>query len=335
MPADHTSPVPSLATLAARAMATLSPEARKRVEEHVTQADRLLADVFQGITTWRLRGSDDLWVRAADLAVVMEVDTTAVGKQVENGLTRGDLRPEDVRRGVKDCDLDTSIRSGAPDSITASPRGMVVLSLRGVRLLVVSCRGERGVRFRTGLDNALAFAAEAERTILALVLAETEARPAPVPPVVLPDREVQLAALAALTAGFAAGRKRMPRGLWNLAQGLPVAPAPSAPSRPAAPVLRILPDLSRPPAPSEPDWPAGFTLSATSMADGMGMGWDRVRRLLQQSGMWLDPDWHVQGHAWVATGTGALRRENRHRLRSGAPVELQRRLNPLFSSGEA
>ena len=206
---------------------------------------------------------------------------------------------------------------------------MTLLSLRGVRLLVMTCRGERGVRFRTGLDNALAFAAEAERTILALVLAETEARR---PVTSTTDRDLQLAALAAITEGFKAGRKRIPKYLSDLARGSTMG---SSSSRPSAPVLRILPDLSRPPAPSEPDWPAGFTLSATAMADGMGMGWDRVRRLLQQSGMWLDPDWHVQGHAWVATGTGALRRENRHRLRSGAPVELQRRLNPLFSRGEA
>lgn len=330
----HTPSYSSLATIAARAMATLSLEGRKQAEAHVTRAERLMGDALCGLSRWRIVGSDELWVRAGDLAVVMEVDTSAVAHTIRASLDRGELLPSDIRKNVTDNDLDTSIVSNPHDSksgVTTSPRGVTLLSERGVLLLVMNCRGERGVRFRTGFEAALSFAAEAERFILSLVLAEQEARTrAPVTPVVV-DREhpnLMDQAHRTIQAMLAAGRKRIPRALMDQALGK----APVAITHVArVSNLRLLSDVSRPPAPTEPDWPAGFSLNTSNMADAMGSSWDRIKKLLRQTGMYEDSAWHLTGEAWVATGTGALRKEARHRFKAGAPLELQRRLNPLFT----
>lgn len=167
---------PQLATLLERTRVRLSPEAQAQVDGHVTQAEKLLEDVFVDLTLWSLTGSTELWARAADVADLMEIGANKMPERVAAAVQRGELSPPDVRRGVTDSDVTHSITPSTGNCLTDSPRGVMMLSLRAIRRLVMTCDGDRGVRFRDGLDRALEFASEAERTIMALLLA-AEDRP--------------------------------------------------------------------------------------------------------------------------------------------------------------
>jgi hypothetical protein len=345
----------SLAAIAARAIASLSPEGRKLVEEHVTRADRLVSDVFQGITTWKLVGSDDLWVRAMDLAEVAEVNPNSMVELIRSLEERGELGTGDVKKNVRENDI-CNANVGSPDNtvsrgpVTTSPRGVTMLSLRGARLLVMSCRGERGIRFRVGLDNALQYVAEAERAIFALMLAEAEKKAAP------PDNSIalkQIAALNLMTARLNAGRKRNPAFLTNLAKGLPAdAPGRQRKRAPKPALVAALPGpVQDEPVParaevvplpmralsdghsfgdSEPEWSPGFTLSTSMIANALGETTAKTGALLKKYGMREDDSWRETGIAYVVRA-GRRAQELRVRYRTGAVAELQRRMNPLLN----
>lgn len=241
---------PGLVQLRERIRATLSPEACAQVDAHVTQAQRLLEDVFAGLPVWMLQDSDELWARAADVAALMEVDRSVVIHRTASSITRREFSEGDIRRGVTDNDVSTSIvhhvhsHPSDADCLTTSPRGVTMLNLRAIRRLVMTCDGERGVRFRNGLDRAIEFADQAERVILELLLAEREqprgARAAPAT-----GDELAIEAHQTIRALIATGRKTIPSALMQQALGAPApirAPTPTSDN----PTRRFLDECTRP-----------------------------------------------------------------------------------------
>jgi len=233
---------PGLAGMIARARESLPVDARTALDEHVTQAERLVSDVFGDVPVWTLRGSDSLWIRLTDLAGVMEADRSVVSHAITEGVDRGELfEGEDIRRGVRDEHVDRvdSARSG----LTGRPGGVTVVTLRAARLLVMSCRGERGVRFRLGLDRLLDTASATERLLVALLLDRSSPRQ---------DagalREARMVANALRQAGDKAGAVAYLRRAVGLPELPAVEPAPMAVAAPdadrALALVRALPVIA-------------------------------------------------------------------------------------------
>jgi hypothetical protein len=206
--------------------ARLSPEAQAKVDSHVTRAANVLETVFGELPAWRLIDSPDLWFRLPDYAIAIDVDAAHLREQVTNAIERRDLSEADVRRNVRQNDV--SSNGGNPaGSITTSPRGVTMLSFKAVRRLALLGRGERGVRFRDAMEEAIDYADTTERTVMALVLADIE-RPA-----VAAKSDPSLAheAHATIRAMLARGRS-IPRWLADQAAGKSTAPVRRAPPVP-------------------------------------------------------------------------------------------------------
>lgn len=318
---------PALAQLRTRVRSNLPPEAVARVDAHTTQAQRLFEEVFDGLPLWALLGSTDLWARYQDVADAFGVDRSAITHQVENALDRGDLRTSDTRSSVRDSDLQPSIVSDTQGRLTDSPRGVGMLNLRAIRRLAQLCNGERGVRFRDGLERAIEFAHEAELAIAELLLAEAE-RPAPV----AVEVGVQVEALRALTALATAG-KPIPAGLRELAYGAAARQVRRSPSPSGSPAQLALPGPVV--EPYEPDFGPEFTVSQTQAATALGCTIPALRKRLERTGMWDDTEWVRHGTAHVKVGPNRLREETRRKLRTGFAEELRRREEAAAPRGEA
>lgn len=176
MPNEHAAVLatrPGLADLVDRVRATLPEAARASLDQQVTQADLVVAEVLHGVQVWRLADAEGLWVRLPDLAEVMEVSDQAARVQTQVALASGEVTEEgDIRRGVV-LDIDGS-------RLTRSPTGVTMLSLRACLVLTMKCQGARGVAFRAGLLRMLEAAAELERACAVLLL-ERATAPAPAP----------------------------------------------------------------------------------------------------------------------------------------------------------
>lgn len=300
---------PGLADLRARVRSTLSPEAQAEVDAHTTQAQRLLEEVFAGLPVWMLRGSTEPWARSSDVAELMEVLPNSMPERITSARKRGEILAEDIRRGVMDRDVSSSITGPTSDCLTTSPRGCTMLSLRAIRRLVATCEGERGTHFRNGLDRALEFADQAERAILELVLSGRE-HPAPA----VSDSTAWARAL--LTQLAANGAKVLPKDLVSAAMGgMP----------------RALPGTVS--DAEEPDFGEDFRSSLSRASDLLGCASKTLRRRLERVGMWNESAWVRHGTAKVRTGKG-LREEPRHYLHRGALQELAKReRGPMFPGG--
>lgn len=253
---------PGLAGLIGRVRERLPSAARDTLDEHVTAAERLVSDVFGDLPLWRLRGSDALWVRSADLAEVMEVTQSTISEQVSGAEGRGELSSADVRRGVRPEDVDPSSNYRDSRWLTSSPHGVLMVTLRAARLLVMSCRGDRGVSFRHGLDRLLDTASATERLLVALLLD----RAGSADPRAL--RTVNATARLLLQAGD----KVAARTLLRSAHGLPEIEAPAPVPTPDDPLLQ---------------WLAGRReTSAGEVAAAFGIGRERAGHALKRVG-WL------------------------------------------------
>lgn len=293
---------PGLADLRARVRSTLSPEAQAEVDGHVTQAQRLLEEVFAGLVVWMLHGSADLWARASDVASIMDVLPNSMPERITSARKRGEILAEDIRRGVMDSDVSSAITGPTSDCLTTSPRGCTMLSLRAIRRLVVTCEGDRGRHFRSGLERALEFADQAERAILELVLADRE-RSAPAPE----SPSIDAWARGVVSQLAANGAKVIPKDLVTAAMG--------AASRALAGTVSDA---------VEPDFGDDFRSSLSRASDLLGCASKTLRRRLERVGMWNEPQWVRHGTAQVRTGRG-LREEPRHYLHRGALHELAKR----------
>lgn len=311
---------PSLADLRVRVRSTLPAESLAQVDAHATQAERLLEEVFAGLIVWSLNGSQDLWARAQDVADLMGVDRSAVTHQIENAKARGDLKAEDVRRGVKQSDVSTSIVSDAHNSVTTSPRGCTMLNLRAIRRLVMTCDGDRGVRFRDGLDKALELADQAERAILELVLASQSGGLAPVAFEGLARRIEALEQVSGRMDRLETAMVKLTELVTTLASaGTQPAQGPRVTvNAPGAQITLI-----------EPTPPPGFTISGIKLLASIEQcSHPKLRKRLETVGLWEDPEWMWVGERTIPRGN-RLDTETFYRFKPSILPELKRRENPL------
>lgn len=207
---------PGLLNLYGRALTRLSPAAREQVENHVTMADRVIGEVFDGIETFTLRTHGGIWVRAADLAVILGVDRTAVSHAVTEAIGRGDLAEgRDIIRDIRRDDI-VSDAISEESSTVRNGRGVMVVSLSGARRLAALGRGERGVKFRNAIERVFDAQGEAERMLLALTLDVMES--APVAPPIDPIKAARLL--------LRAGDKSGASDVLRTALGMPVLEEP-------------------------------------------------------------------------------------------------------------
>lgn len=312
---------PGLARLVEQARAKLSPSAQRQVDEHVTQAESLLSHVFEGLPMWRIGGSDDLWARAADVAVLMEIGSNKISERVGSALDRSEIRSADVRRNAMDSDGWTEITPPTGDGLTSSTRGVTMLSLRAVRRLLMTCAGERGVDFRAGLDAALDFAAEAERSIMVLLLSASERTEAPVF-----DRAHD--AHLTIRAMLAAGRTRLPKALQVQAFGEPVRQTASNKPEATDPgqlALELAVDGRTVRHSGTTDRPATHTIETlTAVGAALGVSRAVVKRRLEATGLLADPHWCWAGDV-PAIINGRPTTTRMYCFRPGIAAELLRR----------
>lgn len=172
---------PGLASLVERVRATLSPDGQRRVDEHVTQADMVATEAFEGLTPWRLTGSDVLWFKLPEYAEASGMTRQAAVKHVDEMIKRGEIATEDVRRSVRDSALDPNDNpglslenNGSPVRLTTSPTGVTLLSPRALLLLSQRSDSDRGKRIRAAMLRLMERSAETERLLLGMMVAETE-----------------------------------------------------------------------------------------------------------------------------------------------------------------
>lgn len=320
---------PGMLDFLQRTRAKLSPESQAKVDEHVTRASNVLGTVFGEMPAWRLHDRDGLWFAAADFAKALGVGGDSVRDMADNAIEREEIASADVALGVTQKDVSTSIESNPHNSVTTSPRGITMLSFKAVRRLALLCRGDRGVRFRTKMEEAIDYADMTERSLVAMVLAESE-RPQSRQDTDRPTEAQTIAAMALLGKLVDAGR-RLPRDLQDMACG-------RIPRQRMVPVRQMAsnaPMLTGPVVePYEPDFGPDFQTSMSSWAAAHDMTFDKAKKLFEEAGMWTNPEWLQHGTAKVKVGPNRLREEPRHKVRRGAFEELMARLGsgPLFAA---
>lgn len=172
---------PGLADLVGRVRESLPDHAQEILDEHVTQADRVAAEAFEGLTPWRLTGSDLLWFKASEYAEASGLTPRAASWHIDSMLKRHEVADDDIRKNVRDSALDANWKSdfqlendGSPVRLTTSPTGVTMLSPRALLLLSQRSDSERGQRLRASLLRLMEQSATMERLLLAQLLAEHE-----------------------------------------------------------------------------------------------------------------------------------------------------------------
>jgi hypothetical protein len=314
---------PGLAELVERVRANLSDEGRRTLDAHITQAERVASDAFDGLTPWRLTGSDVLWFRAGDYAGASDMTPQAARKHVDHMLRRGELTEADIRRNVTNAALDANYNPGL--SLTDSPRGVLMLSPRALLILSQRSDSARGMALRSALVRLMEHSSQTEHLLVSMVTAENER---------LQQREpdtsaaaIQLAALHAMRAAFTAGRTRIPRDLQALACGRPLVDRTPrrqvADNRPAEVVDDVDPEEHE----AGPIYHEGYPVHGLKeVARSLAIPYQRVRALMEKHGMWGNPAWHATTWVLVHIENGRTRQEPRHSFRAGVGLELAGRM---------
>lgn len=85
----------------------------------------------------------------------------------------------------------------------------------------------------------------------------------------------------------------------------------------------------------QPEVPKDFTVTGLQrLADTAGCSSDKMKKRLQDVGLWGDTAWVWQGHQSVVRGD-RVKQEKLYVFRKGILAELQQRESPLFPGGEA
>lgn len=303
---------PETASLVREALALPEGE-RPDLTAELDATSTAYSDLVAEIPLWSLMGTVGLWARITDTAKAFDVDRSALSHQIDESMGRT-LTEAMVRRNVRDSDVDTSSVSNPHGPLTRAASGCTMLNLDALMLLGMKARGERGDKLALQIKAILDAFPKLQRVCVRLLRAHTE-RPAPAPAV--PEATVYARRL--LDGLVANGAKVLPKELLAFVAVVPVAAATPAPLQLAtdAPALDFGPE---------------YSMGLIANARTVGMTHKKLRKLLEETGMWDDPHWVRHGDV-IMSGDGKRRPEIRHGLRVGWYQELMRRRDPLFGSG--